>query len=314
MDFHIPKTGLTKKNYYSPQNLAISNSKVRDFVTSKELFYGRHLDHSIPPDTTAAMNLGKYVDSVVECGSLKKFQKQYMVKVLKKDDEIGFAKQKLLLEKDPDRVISEETYAKVVRMSDKILRSPFYKEYKKKKAKFQVPLWNKFETWALSPDSSFKFAPGTLIPEIHVCGLLDTLVFDHATSTVYIDDLKTTKSASMKNPQSWYYKCVDFGYLRQLAFYRWMVMQAYPEFDNYVCRHVVISNEKTDLYPLKLFIIPNEMLVKPLEEFFTVAYQIATEESFLDVLPSWSDAETLAPFHPTQQVQEMFGDDELTEM
>ena len=313
MNFHIPADGLTKNNYYDPSNMGISNSKVRDFLTSRELFYGRHVDHSIPQDTTPAMTLGKMVDEIMERGSVKKFQQRYLVKVLKKDDLTGYMKQQKIAAKEPDRIITEETYAKVVRMGDKILRAPFYKEYKKKKALFQVPLWQPFMSWVKDPASNSEFAR-QYVPDFDVCGLLDVLTFDHKTSTVYIDDLKTTKSASMKNPQSWYYKCVDMGYLRQMAFYRWLVIQAYPEFENYICRHVVISNEKTDMYPLKLFVIPNEMLKSPLEEFFSAAHAIAIEEKFIDILPSWSDAETLMPYHPTQRVTAMVGGEEMDEV
>lgn len=312
MNFNIPTEGLTQDNYYTPENMAISNSKVRDFLTSKELFYGRHVDHSIPPDVTPAMTLGKYVDGIMERGSIKKFNQRYLVKVLKKDNLTGYMKQQKISSKEPERIITEETYAKVIRMGDKILRAPFYREYKKMKALFQVPLWQPISSWI--NDSATNFPNGAMVDSFDVCGLLDVLTFDRKNSTVYIDDLKTTKSASMKNPQSWYYKCVDMGYLRQMAFYRWLVMQAYPEYDHYICRHVVISNEKTDLYPLKLFVIPNEMLKSHLEEFFTAAYAIATEERFIDTLPSWSDAETLMPFHPTQRITAMVDGEEMEEI
>lgn len=288
--YHIPKEGLTKENYYSDENTAISNSKVKDFLKSKELFFNRHLAHSQQPDKSPSMLVGSLLDDIVNRGSMRYFLKHYQVKVLKKDNPELYEKQQHMALRDPDRILTDDIYAKVVKMGDKMIKAPFYKWYKKNKTVFQVPMWNSFENWALSKDADYEFTPGGIIPIAHVCGMIDALTIDVKHSTIYVDDVKSTTTSKIRSPQAWYWHCLDMGYIRQLALYQWLVKQAYPEFDKIICRHVCISNERADMHPIRLFTIPQSLLDVALKEFFSTVILITQEEKFIDDLPSWDDA------------------------
>ena len=267
---------LTKENYYTRENTAISNTKVNTFLLSKELYYMKYITGELPDEVTPLMLLGKLVDQTVEHGSVEWFKNNYTLAVRKKDDPDEFAKQKTM---NPDRILSLDFYAKVIRMTDRIFRSPFFKEYGDK-SQFQVPMIMKKE-------------------DINICGMLDILTVDK--DTMYIDDLKTSRSSAMRNATSWAWHCQDMGYLRQLAVYGKLAEEQYPEIKNVVYRHFVISNSKSENFPIKLFVIPNELIEGKFDEFMDVAKQIVTEKDWIDTLPSWEDAEELPKILSTNQ-------------
>ena len=231
------------------------------------------------------MLIGRLLDQVVQDGSLVKFRRQYHVKVTKTGDPKLYAKMQKIVATEPERIVTQETYSKIINMGDRITRSPFYKWYKKNKAQFQVPLHRSTSSWFKTATELTKIQP------FDVCGLIDMLTIKG--DTAYVDDLKTTKTSSMRTAQSWFWKCQDMGYFRQMGLYRWLVQQAHPEVKNFICRHVVISNEKADIHPIKLFLIPQSLLDQGLKEFFEVATQIAIEERFIDELPDWDSIEKL---------------------
>lgn len=271
MPEHI--TTLPVAFYHSPQNTALSSTKVGTFLRSKELYYKRYVTGELPFEDTPSITLGKLVDEIVSQGSLDEFKRQYTVAVKKKDNAELFEAQKTM---DPKYILTEDTYARAVAMSDKIFRSPFFDFYRKNGAQFQVPLFA-VEQW--------KGA------DINYCGLLDVLTI--VGDTAYIDDLKTTQSSALRSPKTWAWHCIDFGYLRQMAVYTALVMQAHPDVKNIVCRHFAISTAKSDLHKVKLFTIPQDLLTGPAVEFFDTAKAILEEKDFLDPLPTWEEAEEL---------------------
>jgi len=260
---------LTKDNYHTFENTAISNSKANTFLLSKELYYMKYVTGEWLHETTPAMFLGKIVDETIEKGS-KWFTGTYTVKVLKKDDADEFERQKTM---DKNLILTQDIYTKVIRMTEKIMKAPFFQEYKGNvNAEFQAPL-------------------EATVDGIDICGLADIITFSK--DTIYIDDLKTSQASSMRDAQKWAWHCDSMGYLRQMAVYGAIAKEMYPEFENIVYRHFVISSDKSKNFPLKLFILPNEMVDPKFEEFMEIARDIKNEEDWIDKLPAWSDAEIL---------------------
>lgn len=260
---------LTIDNYHTYENKAISNTKVNTFLLSKELYYMKYISGELPEEITQSMFLGKLVDKTIENGSIEWFKNNYFLAVRKKDDPKEFAKQKAM---DPDFIVTPDIYKRVIRMTDRIFRSPFFKLYKEQKAQFQVPL-------SMEKDN------------IDICGMIDVLTIDK--DTMYIDDLKTSRSSAMRNKIAWAYHCQDMGYLRQLAVYGALAQEIHPEIAKVVYRHFVIGSSKSENFPIKLFVIPNELIEGQMDEFMKIAKEITEEQDWIDKLPGWEDAEEL---------------------
>lgn len=285
---------LTKETYFSPENTAISSTKVRDFLKSKELYYARYIARTLPFESTASVFIGKLVDDVIERGSLEHFKSTYQVAVLKRDDPDVFAAQKTM---DPQYIISPDTYTRVIAMCDKILRSPFYQSYNPLinsgiKVEWQKPLW-------------------ATVEGVDICGLLDVLSFQYVDNklTAFIDDLKTTNSSSIRSAKTWAWHVQDYGYHRQMACYRLLVASAFPEVEHIECRHFVVGTSKADCYPLRLFRFPDSLLAKGEREFIETAKAISVEQDFIDPLPSWDEAEEIPELNGGEL--EIIGDDEM---
>jgi hypothetical protein len=266
---------LTKDNYFGPENTAITSSKARDFLKSRELYYKRYVERSISSDETPSIILGRIIDKILEQMGLHHFYRTYRRAVLKKDNPEEYAEQK---DMDPSRILTKTMYDAAVNISQKAMRSPFLDFYRDRKNKNYKQL---ILTQPYKVD----------VIEFDVAGMLDRLTI--VGSTAYVDDHKTSGSGKMKNPNSWAYTCQAFGYFMQLAVYQWLVKQVHPAVENVICRHIVYSTSRADCYPIRLYIIPNFLLVEPLKLFFQTAKAITIEENWTDDLPDWSDAETL---------------------
>ena len=261
---------LTKDNYHSRENNAISNSKVVTYLKSKELYYKRYITGEAEFDITPSIQLGRIVDEVIEHGSLDYFKQNYYVQVKKRDNAELFAKLKSL---DPDQILTKDLYSRIENICDRIFRSPFWKFYEENDAKFQVPIKTK--------RSKNK-------TEFEICGLVDVLTV--IGDTAYIDDLKTTNANSIKTPMAWAYHCSDYGYFRQMAIYRELVRIKYTQVKKIFCRHFVVSTAKSDNFPIKLYTISDELLKGLYDGFLNTAYAITVEKDWEDDLPDWEDA------------------------
>src|SRR3990167_8118332 len=214
---------LTKDNYFSPQNTAISNSKVSDFLKSKEFYKKKHLDHSIVHKQTANMKVGTCVDCFISGQPIP-----YTTKVLKRDNPDIFEMQKELAE---EVFISnaqlEEAYAR----AEAIKKEPFFGWYEQNGAEFQALL-----------QAQYRGIP--------ICGMADIVTVTK--KAVYIDDIKSVSKSKVRSPESWYWTCEEMGYLRQLAAYRYMWKAGNPKVRKPVeCRHVVVYKEDENVYKVK---------------------------------------------------------------
>lgn len=262
---------LTHETYYTPSNTAISNSKVGDYLKSKEFYFRKHVAHEISTTTTAAMKIGKIVDALVTGEPLP-----YQAKVLKKDNPELFARQK---DMDEDSFVSQGQWEEAQQRAQAITKEPFYQWYMDNKAEFQVILEGTVED---------------MLDEIPVCGMAD--VVTETADTIYLDDIKSVAWTKCRTATHWYWNCVSMGYFRQMAVYAQLLIgQGRLKIGEkkLVVRHVVVSKESENLYRVKLFIIPNEILIPYWEQFADTVRAISHEKFYLDPPIAWPDAETL---------------------
>lgn len=271
-------TKITRDNYYTSENECISNSKVSDFLKSKEYYLKKHILRTIVEEPTDAMKLGQMVDCAVSSGDIGEMRKKYVVKVLKKDDPEGYAEQKNM---SPEFLVTEALMEKAVEMSEAVMREPFYKWYKEVKTTWQQPLIGQIVDGA------------RIIP---VCGMPDAIATAE-NGTFYIDDLKTSALSHLRSPETWYWHCRDMGYLRQQAIYKYLLQQQFPS-AKIICRHIVISSQKNGRYAIKLFATPDELLVPAFYDFGVAAISIVTEKdnphAWEDEPITWSSAVMLS--------------------
>lgn len=257
---------LTNKNYFSPSNTAISNSKVKDFLVGKEYYYHKHIKRDHPASDSEALKIGSILDKIAQQGTVTHFKRFYQVAVKKSENADRFTKQKT---KNPDHILTNRQYDLILGMAEKMINSPWYKSYGRN-TQSQVALWDKFS-------------------DVGICGLLDWLTIDG--DTAYIDDLKTAPNDAIFSTTSWFHQCKRFDYFRQMAVYKYLVHQSYPNVKKVVCRHAVIG--KDAYHPTRLFVIPDEFLEEPLKEFFSVATEITHTKDWIPRLPDWTQAQTL---------------------
>lgn len=266
---------LTSKNYFSIENTAISSTKCKDFLKSKEMYYHRYVEGNLPSDDSPSIMMGRILDKIMWQMTAYHFYRTYRKSVRKKDNAEEFEKQKGLADR---RVLSPAMYDAIEGMAKKLLRAPFLEFYRDKKNKA-------FKQIILTQPAEYEGV------KFDTCGMLDR--FTISGDVGYISDLKTSSYAKMKNPKGWYYHCLNYGYFIQMSVYKWLVEQTYPELKEIKCNHIVIGTSRADLYPIKLYNIPSSLLVEPLKLFFQTAKSITIEEEWLDKLPDWSDMEDL---------------------
>lgn len=279
---YMPKAfKLTKKNYYSKKNTYISNSKVSDFLVSKEYYKAKHIDGTLERAVSAPMQLGSMVDLYVSTGKASAILREFSVKVLQKQNPDVYNEQKLL---SPHTLVSQELYDKALVMGKKIIDSPVYEWWKTHKAKFQELLYGHYDIHGI---------------KVPVCGIADAVT--RVGNTIYIDDIKTANASSMKNGYTWMRHCEEFGYMRQLANYRELLsLKEENEACSYVCRHVVIGSSEESWHPVKIFEFREEMLDYEITIFKAAAYELYTCTDFSDEKPSFDQAILLPESHETK--------------
>jgi hypothetical protein len=276
---------LTHANYYTPDNLAISNSKVSDFLRSKEYFYKRHITHELEFKPTTPIKIGRIVDAIVSKEKIR-----YEVKVLKRDDPVLFEFQKSMPD---DAFVTEDQLYEGQMRAQAITREPFYQEYLTGDATFQPILEAEIEV------------DGEMVP---ICGMADVML--ETADTIFIDDCKSVSPMKVKTTQHWYWNCRDMGYFRQMGAYAKMVSlmrrkAGLPQ-KEIVCRHFVVTKEMDGLYRVHLFVIPTRELVTGAAQFVEGVRDIVREKDWFDPPVTWDSA---VPLIQPQQ-EEDYADEE----
>lgn len=261
--YKTKKIKLTKENYFTPENTAISNSKVSDFLKSKEYYYKKHILHEIDPEETVPLKIGKMVDCILSGEPVP-----YQASVLKKDNPELYEYQKTL----PDNLfITENQWEEAQKRAQAITREPFYQDYLQH-SKFQVILQGTYK-------------------RIQICGVIDVLT--ETVDTIYIDDFKSSSEMKATNSK-WFWNCVESGYFRQMGAYSYMINKRYNrKKKKIICRHIVVWKESRDLYKVKLYILPDLMINVGTEEFLAGVKMIKKEKNWFDEPITWDKAELL---------------------
>lgn len=250
---------LTKNNYFTPENQYLTNSKLKDYLKSKEYFYEKHVKHSVEKKETPALVLGSMVDDIVTCG-WKTFEKNYKV----------VTRRNL---KNPPKAYTEVTQAvwdEAVEIGTKVRKSQAFKDLKGFRRQVLLKYNEKI--------GLFK----------GLAGLLDFLKIEGNIATIV--DLKTSNTC---HPKKYLYHSFDYGYFWQLAFYAKLVLLNYEEVNIVRCYHVVVEKDADKIYPMNVFEfsqvnIAQEMLKidNVLEEINTMKARDYKDEiiSFKDVI------------------------------
>lgn len=276
---------LTPSNYFSPQNTRISNSKISDYLKSKEYFYAKHIEHSLIEEPTDAMIIGKIVDTALTHGNIDSILERWEMKVLKKDDPEKYEFQKNM---DQTKLVSETVMTKAVEMAQTVLCSRFYKQDLLRKTYRQIPL-----------EATFN--------GVEICGLPDQVALsDEDVLRIDITDWKTSAPSDVTTPERWIAKIRDYGYDRQFVMYQILVINNLKKFGvkkkkkniEWTFRHAVIESVKDGKYGVHLFKIDESLLA---EAYFKLRGTIADiaadikggKSAFIDKTLAWEDAITL---------------------
>lgn len=264
---------LNQLNYYTPANTCISNSKVSDFLLSREYYFKRHISRELDFKATVPIKIGRIVDAVFSQEKIP-----YMVKVLKRDDPDLFEIQKTM---DDDLFVTEAQMEEGLMRGQAITREPFYQEYLKNGAKFQ-PILQAEIRW---PD---------VASAIQICGMADVISEDD--EHFYIDDCKSVSPMKLKSAAHWYWNCIEMGYDRQMGAYAGMAQEmGLNNGKKIVCRHVVVTKERDGVYKVRLFVLPEEMWDRGGQKFVKGVVALAAEKNWIDPPLNWNDAEVLGP-------------------
>lgn len=264
---------LTRENYYSDENVAISNSKVSDFFKSRDYFYRKHILHEFKEAPSDAMKMGSIVDAMLSFDPIP-----YTPKVLKKNDPQRFEEQKLLSE---DKFISQAKFDEAQKRAWAVMKTPAYQWYQDNDAQHQVVLQGELDV------------DGSKIP---ICGMADVITVTK--DVVYIDDYKSSTLALIQTPKKWFYTCVDRGYFRQLAVYRHLYRLMNPDDKREIkCRHFVVAKENDHLYRTKVYNIDDTLIDAAFNEFeygVKAIHKAIVNDSFEDAPTDWDTAETIS--------------------
>lgn len=273
---------ITALNYHSDENTAISNSKVSDFLVSKEFFKRKYIDKTVPREVTKPMKIGLMVDDLFS-GNPMSFTIKLQMSCLKKDNPELYEKEKRAkdaqdaLDIPDEEMVTRAEFDEAQGRAEAIMREPFYQWFKDKGSQFQYPL------------NGVVKHKGNLLP---ICGLAD--VITETKDTVYIDDGKSTNAQKVKTISKWFYACKEMGYLRQLAVYVNLWKQMHPKDKRkIVTRHYCVYEAKKGVFKVKLFVIPAVMLKKPWKEFVSSVKAIADEKYWVDEPVTWDQARML---------------------
>lgn len=281
----IPKPfELTQESYYTKENPFISNSKVSDFLLSKEYFYRRHIAKDLEFKTTVPIKIGRIVDAMFSQEKIP-----YQVKVLKRDNSDLYERQKFM---DDDEFVTEAQMDDGLYRGQAITREPFYQDYLK------------------NPTTKFQPILQGLAGETPICGMADVTVED--ANTFYIDDCKSVSPMKLKSASHWYWNCLEMGYDRQMGAYAYMAEQMGLNHGKpIVCRHIVVTKVRDGVFVVRLFIMPERMVIEGTQKFLAGVNGIVTETAWIDPPLTWESAEMLGPGNREEAYDE---DDEGAEI
>ena len=247
---------LTKKNYFTNDNKYISNSKIGDWLKDKNYFYRKNFLGTVEREVSDPMIIGSAVDTFVTGGE-KKFKDEYIVVTRRSKKQPDYEHQ-----------LNNTMYNQVEKMSRNIMSQDAYKG-----------LEGYTSQKILQIEKPIGIFPG-------MCGIPDWFKVDGDRAVIV--DLKTAEDA---NPGKYFYKCRDYGYFRQMAFYYLLISHNYGvKFDNFRFRHLVVEKDKTGINNVFTFEFKPKRVEEALEELIITLDDIAVETEFAPHNASWDKA------------------------
>jgi len=239
--------------YYENTSL-ISNSMISTFLKSPYRYKQMYIDKTATREPTDSMIVGGAVDCILTEG-MKTFQGMYEVvkrRTCKKTQ------------------LTEVMFDSVMGLVARIEQQPVYQSIAKgcktyKKSANQIILVDE---------------------ELGVKGKLDFLQISKDKKRARIVDLKTTRSVQ---PHRYHYSCLDYGYYRQMAMYRYLVGITYPEVEEIACYHLAIEKDNDGIYPCMLYDLGTHRLNIELEGIQQYIQEIKSEKDFAQKTVDWDD-------------------------
>ena len=260
---------LTAENYFTDANKYLSNSKISAFLRDKHYFKQLCIDGSIDFKQTPSIKFGKGID-IVLTDSVKAFNKEYQIKVLKKNNPALFEEQKSL---PKERTVTPEFVDNVLGAVKAVKGQDAYKEI--------------IDRGFVSQEIFYETRDDMGIWE-GLCGIPDWYLYDDTTygnPGVIIIDLKTTQSV---DPKKFLYSCMDYGYFRQQAMYQRLIKNKFPKAKWFESR--ILAVENSGLYKVELFKINQQIIEANKKELDIIIKSIVDEKEFAPQNLSWDDA------------------------
>lgn len=247
---------LTKKTYFSLANKCISNSKITDYLKDKNFFYRKHVLGNIGKKETPSMTRGSAVDFLITSGE-KKFLNKYMCVARRSNDA-------------PKGIIQLPVaeYEAVLAIATKVKNSTAFKELRGFKK--QVILQDEVDLGQFEG----------------ICGALDFLKVDEKNKKAIIVDLKTAKDIT---PSKYFWHCVSYSYMRQLAMYGLLVQANYGIHD-IEYRHLAVEIDADKIYKVQAFTFSKEIIEAERAKILETLADIKKELKFLPSDTSFKDA------------------------
>lgn len=251
---------LTHTNYFTNANRYLSNSKISDYLKSKEFFYRKHILGTVEKKETPALIIGKAVDLWLT-KSRQHFEKLY-IRMEKKNSKLDA---KLIQ-------LTAREYDEVVGICEAVEKTKAYKQIKKYK-KQQI----------LQHEEKIGLFDG-------LCGVPDFYKIDELGNCIIVD-LKTSVTNDTKK---YFYHAKDYGYFRQQAMYQMLLKMIHPEINSIESRHIVVEKDPDKIYKVKTFRLDQDEINKCLEKVFEIIEEIKAEKKWKDKDTTWEDMEELS--------------------
>ncbi len=203
----------TDKAYYA-DTTHISSSMIRAYLRSPAYYKALYIDKSVKGPDSPSIDFGQALDTLLTQGK-RKFNQRFTKRVLKGDAPKAFEK----LKTTKKTILSADAYDMVF-IAQATIRAT---------AAFQ---------WLESHDTSSQLTLTGKLAGSPIKGRLDWLTIEGPVA--YITDLKTTTNL---HPTKYYYHCLDLSYALQMALYRELVFQNYPQVEGVACQHLVVSKD-----------------------------------------------------------------------
>lgn len=245
---------LTKENYFSLNNKALTNSKIKTYLQCPNYFYRLYISGEVEKEFKKAFNIGDAVDNIL---TQRDEMTNYAVCEAKRTTKEG-KKEAANLEFAGKTVISRTDYNLIVNIADAVIKTSAYAEILKNfvfQEILETPadLGEHFKVLAGRPDAYRINSDG-------VCDLLD---------------LKTTINI---DPDKFYYSAISYGYFKQLWIYAFLLKVKYPEIKSFRYWHLAV--EKKEPYRVELFSIPNKYVDDCEQDILETIQKIATDKEF----------------------------------